>query len=167
MEKKEMKRSIRLIIAVLLTGLLVLTAVSVWAAPKFQGTVVEPPPTGGGPCSEGTINMGTALFTPLGTDCTIFVEWIEHPATTYVPAPAGLTFVGDTFKVTMNPVTELFEVCYAYPPNFADRNARIYRLNEEAKPTVWVEVPGAKIDKVNMTICVTSISGVISLIGNP
>jgi hypothetical protein len=41
----------------------------------------------------------------------------------------------------------------------------IYRLNEDATPNVWVEIPGA--DAVDGTTCVASAAGVFSLIGNP
>ena len=159
-----MKRSIRLTIAFLLTALLVLTAIGVWAAPKFQGTVPGIPVTGGGSCSDGTIDMGTALFTPQTTECIITVELVEDPAALYSPAPEGKAFTGSTFKVTADPKDTIVQVCYAYPPEFANKNAKIYRLNEDAAPTVWVEVSGAVIG--NGTICVTSAVGIFSLIGD-
>ncbi len=160
-----MNRSTRLTVAALLVGLLVLTAAGVWAAPKFQGTVPPPPDTGGGTCAGGTVDMGTALFTPQGTECTISVDRVGSPDSEFAPAPAGLAFVGDTFKVTIAPEGETVNVCYAYPPEFAAKEAKLYKLNEEANPPVWVEVPGAVI--ANGTICVSSTSGVFSLIGNP
>jgi hypothetical protein len=160
-----MKRSIRLTIALLLTGLLVLTAIGVWAAPKFQGTVPSIPVTGEGSCSGGPIDMGTALFTPQSTDCTITVELVEDPAGSYVPEPEGKAFTGDTFKVTADPKDTIIQVCYAYPPEFEKKEAKIHRLNEEAKPAVWVEVSGGDIG--DGTICVTSAVGVFSLLGNP
>ena len=48
-----MKHSVRLTIAILLTVLLILTGVGVWAAPKLQGTVPAIPVTGGEPAPEG------------------------------------------------------------------------------------------------------------------
>ena len=159
-----MNRKNRFLIAVTLAIVLVLTAAGAWAAPKFQGTVPPPPDTGTG-TGPGTVDMVTALFTIQCTGCSIVVELVNDPATTYVPAPVGLTFVGDTFKVTATPADTLVQVCYAYPPEFADKAAKIYRLNVDATPNVWVEVPGVVIG--NGTICVTSAAGVFSLIGNP
>ena len=157
-----MNRTIRMSIALVVTFLLILSGVGVWAAPKLQGTVPPVPVTGEQTC-PATIDMGTALFT-----CTagvISMLRVGDPVGEYAPAPEGLAFVGDTFKATMMPDSELIKVCYAYPPEFADKDAKIYRLNDEANPPVWVEVPGAEIG--DGTICVTSAMGVFSLIGNP
>lgn len=92
------------------------------------------------------------------------MELVKDPAGSYVPAPQGKAFTGSTFKVTIDPKDTLIQVCYAYPPEFADKAAKIYRLNEEAMPIVWVEISGAVIGKG--TICVTSAAGIFSLIGN-
>jgi hypothetical protein len=160
-----MKRSMRLTIALLLAGLLVVTAVGVWAAPKFQGTVPPIPVTGQGTCSGGPIDMGTALFTPQSPECTLAVDLVEDPVGSYVPAPDGKAFTGSTFKVTAVPKETIVQVCYAYPPEFENKGAKIHRLNEDAKPPVWVEVSGNA--EGDGTICVTSAVGVFSLIGNP
>jgi hypothetical protein len=159
-----MNRKNRFMIAAALSLVLVLIAAGAWAAPKFQGTVPPPPDTGNG-TGPGIVDMGTAIFTPQCTGCTIVVELVNDPATTYVPAPDGKAFTGDTFKVTANPEDSIVQVCYAYPPEFADKDAKIYKLNEDVTPNAWVEIPGAVIN--NGTICVTSAVGVFSLIGNP
>jgi hypothetical protein len=163
--ESKMKRSVRLTIAVLLTGLLVVTAIGVWAAPKFQGTVPSIPVTGQGTCSGGPIDMGTALFTPISADCTLTVDLVEDPAGSYVPAPEGEAFTGSTFKVTADPMDTVVQVCYAFPPEFENKEAKIHKLNEDATPVVWVEVSGADIG--DGTICVTSVVGIFSLLGNP
>jgi hypothetical protein len=160
-----MNRKNRFVIAMALSIVLVLTAAGAWAAPKFQGTVPGIPVTGGGNCSDGTMDMGTALFTPQSTKCSIKVELIKEPARTHVSAPEGKIFTGDTFEVTSDPKDVIVQACYAYPPEFADKNAKIYKLNEDAMPNVWVEIPNAVIGKG--TICVTSVVGHFSLIGNP
>ncbi len=159
-----MKPSIRLTIAAVVTVLLILTSIGVWAAPSFQGTVPSIPVTGGGDCSAGPIDMGTALFTPQSASCKITVELVEDPVGSYVPAPTGRAFTGSTFKVTADPKETIVQVCYAYPPEFVNKHAKIHRLNENATPAVWVEVAGAVIGKG--TICVTSAVGVFSLIGD-
>ena len=165
-----MKRTTRFYIAVLLVGILALTASGVWASQKFTGTVPPPPRDDDGDCSE-TIDMGTALFTPLWEkeeeedNCTISVEWIGKDTGEYALPPEGLACLSDTFEVTIDPPTVLVKVCYAYPPEFAEKGAKIYKLNEEANPQAWVEVPGAEIK--DGVICVISTAGYFASIGNP
>jgi len=156
-----MSRITRLSITLLITGLLVLTGVGVWAAPKFKGTVPPVPITGAGACPM-TIDMGTALFS-CTTGISLSVVRVADPAVEAATAPDGLTFLGDTYEATITPENEMIEVCYAYPPEFAAKQAKIYKLNSEASPPVWVEISGATID--NGVICVTSSAGVFSLIG--
>lgn len=152
--------------AVALTLVVILAAGSVWAAPRFQGTVPPPPDAGETTCSAGVaVDMSTAIFTPKSTNCAINVEIIKDPAGIYVSAPNGKAFTGDTFKVIADPKDTLVQICYAYPPEFADKDAKIFKLNEDATPNMWVEIPGAIIN--NGTICVTSAAGIFTLIGNP
>ena len=163
-----MKRIKRFSVAVLLVGILALTATGVWASQKFKGTVPPLPRDEGGDCHE-TIDMGTALFTAQVEEgqagCTISVEWIGRDTSAYAAPPEGLACVSDAFEVTVNPSTILVKVCYAYPPELAEKDAKIYRLNQEANPPVWVEVPGAEIK--DGVICVTTTPGVFALIGRP
>ena len=158
----------RFLIAAVLTLALVLVSAGVWAAPKFQGTVPAVlqtfliPVTG---CLEEA-NMGTAIFSVQpATGCITGSDLVSTPAGTYVAAPEGKTFTGDTFKLTVEPADTLLQVCYAYTPELAAKEAKIFRLNEDAAPNVWVEVPGAVVG--DGTICVSSIAGVFGLIGNP
>ena len=109
--------------------------------------------------------MGSALFIPQSAECTITVELVADPVGSYVAAPVGKTFTGSTFKVTADPKDTLIQVCYAYPPDFENKEAKIHKLNEDAVPLVWGEVPGAELG--DGTVCVTSAVGVFSLIGNP
>lgn len=173
-----MKNISRLVIATILVGVLVIVAGGVWAAPSFAGTVPKPPREGSTGTSDGTgastqnckygkaIDMGTALFVPAGgIDCTLVVKLVVNPAKEYVAAPDGLAFLGDTFKADATPDDLSFKVCYAYPTELADKDAKIYKLNDLATPLVWVEIPGAIID--GGMICVNSMEGVFSLIGNP
>lgn len=157
-----MKNISRLSMAAILVGILVVAATGVWAAPKFQGTV--PPPAGEGGSQDGSvIDMGTALFDPLCTDCTVVVTLVGSPET-LAPAPEGMNFMGDTFAVTTEPADAAVQVCYSYSPDATDKNAKIYKLNTEAVPAAWVEVPGSTIE--NGVICVTSGAGTFTLIGD-
>lgn len=159
-----MNRKSRFLAAIGLAIVIMLIAASAWAAPKFQGTVPPVPPMPvTGECLE-TVNMGTAIFTVEANDCIQSVELIREPGEEYAPAPESVDFVGDTFKVTTFPEDAIVQVCYAYPPEFEDTDTAIYRLNEEATPRVWVEIPGTEIG--DGTICVGSAAGVFSLIGN-
>jgi hypothetical protein len=160
-----MNRKSRFVIAVALSIVLILTAAGAWAAPKFQGTVPPVPQVPvTGDCLE-TVNMGTAIFSVQPSDCIKVVELVKTPAATYVPAPEGFVFVGDTFNVTADPEDSIIQVCYAYPSEFVNKDAKVYRLNVDATPNVWVDIPGANIS--NGTICVTSAAGIFSLIGTP
>jgi hypothetical protein len=161
-----MKRISRFSFAIFLVALLAFVAQGVWASPVFQGTVPVIPVTGGGACDpENPVDMGTATFTPLTDTCTITVDLIKGPAEQFVAAPDGLAFVGDTFTVGLNPETDQVQVCYAYPPQFADKEASIYKLNEEVTPSVWEEVVSPKPVIENGTFCVVSTAGTFALIG--
>ncbi|MEW6401067.1 MAG: hypothetical protein AB1649_04665 [Chloroflexota bacterium] len=159
-----MNRTVRFAIAVAVVGILVAIAGGVWASPRLQGTVPPIPITGGEGC-PGTVDMGTALFTPQADECSITVDLISTGAADYVAPPQELASLSDAFKVTIDPATVLVSVCYAYPPEIAEKEARIYKLNEEANPQVWVEVPGAEVS--DGVICVTTTAGTFALIGKP
>lgn len=164
-----MKNISRLTVAAVLVGILVIVATGVWAAPTFDATVPEPPVTGEGGGDGGgntgvstgatdTIKMGTASFTP-GFNSTAKVELVKEP----VAAPEGLAFVGDVFTVSTDPQDATVQVCYAYPPELADKEAKIYSLDEKADPQAWVEVSGSVVS--DGKICVNSAAGVFGLIG--
>jgi hypothetical protein len=156
-----MNKYSRLLMAVAIVGLVSLLAGGVWALP-ILGTVPPVPPSGGTTTCE-TIDMGTALITPKAPNCKVSVDLVPSPAE-LAPAPAGLVFKGDTFRIDVEVNTGLVKICFAYPPEFTGKNVKIYKLNELANPFVWVEVPGAIIE--NGVICVTTTEGVFSLIGN-
>ena len=150
-----------MLISLILAGLLIVIGQNVWASPKDQPTVPPVALVGGQTCPY-SIDMDTALFTCFTGD--MLVERVVD-LELYPPAPDGLTFVGDLFKATTIPEGELLEVCYAYPTEFADKEAKIYKLNEASEPPTWEEVPGAEIS--DGQICVTTTAGIFSLIGQP
>lgn len=161
-----MKRFSRFSFAVFLVAILALAAQGVWASPVFQGTVPVIPVTGGGECDpDKPVDMGTAKFTPLVDTCSISVTLVNGPEQQFVSASEGLAFVGDTFTVALDPATEKVQVCYAYPPQLADKEAKIYKLNEDVNPSVWEEVTDPKPVIENGTYCVVSTAGTFSLIG--
>lgn len=163
-----MKNFSRLTIAAVLVGILVVIATGVWAAPVFQGTVPNPPSTGGSGSSGGgsapaPVDMGTAQFTPDCTDCEIEVVKVDDPSA-LAAAPEGKAFYGDTFELTITG-TGSVKVCFAYPTDFANKEAKINKLDTSVNPAAWVEVEGAVTE--NGTICVdVTESGTFSLIGN-
>jgi hypothetical protein len=162
-----MKRIIQFSIAVLVVGILALIATGVWASPRFKGTVPPVLVIGNEECAKTfkTIDMGTALFTPLGTSCKFKVEKVDNPGDVYAPATGGHAFVGDTFVVSVTPNTVPVKVCYAYPPKFESENVNIHKLNEVADPHCWDDVQGSSVE--NGVICATTSSGVFSLLQNP
>ena len=160
-----MNRNSRFVAALVLSIVMMVVAAGAWAAPKHRGTVPEVPPQyppSGPKCLE-EVDMETAVFVRSSPGCIMLVELIEDPAKEYVPAPKDMAFVGDTFKVTTDPVDVIVKVCYAYPPELADKKALIYKLNEEATPNIWGELLVPVVE--NGTICVESVAGVFSLIG--
>lgn len=156
-----MNRKNRFMLVAVLSIVFVLIAGGVWAAPQLPRTV-QPPLEN---CTDtSTCVMGTAVFTT-SAGCTLTASLVTEPGTTFVPAPTGLAFLGDTFKVTTALTTCTVKACYAYTPPAAGNQTGIYKLNEEVTPNIWVEIPGAVIS--NGTICVNSGAGVFSLIGSP
>jgi hypothetical protein len=162
-----MNRQFRFALVALLTLVIALSAAGAWAAPRFQGTVPPPPQTGtSGPgTTPQAIDMGTAIFVPECTDCTVLVEAVAQPAA-LAAAPAGKAFLGDAFKVSITgPAGGTVKISFALPPELAGKDAKIYKLNTDANPPFWTEVPGGVI--VDGVISVSGGPGVYALIGNP
>lgn len=189
-----MKNATRLIFAAVLVGVLLVVAGGVWAQTTMCGTVpctgdrerrelqktttvggggttTTTTTTSGNTGGDDTVDMGTAIFDPqCAVDCTIEVVKVDDPATLNATNPADgngnvLAPYGDVFTVTLTPDTETVQVCYAYPSEFEAKSAKLYRLNTEATPAAWVEVPGAVIS--GGTICATSVGGTFGLFGAP
>ncbi len=169
-----MSRSNRIIIAATLAVLLIITATSAWAAPLFQdngGLTGSVPPiplevipvTGDQNCPNGFVAYTrTAIF----TGCIRLVEWVDDPVKTYIGAPEAMAFYGDTFTVTAEALYPIIEACYAYPPGYAEKNVQIYRLKTEFTPFEWIAVPDPDTTIRPGMICVTSPSGIFTLLGN-
>jgi hypothetical protein len=92
-----MKKSTRLIIAVILVILLSITAVSVWAAPSRVGSVpfLESQFTA---LLTDTINFGTGTLSVEANTSeggTMTVEKLDNPATLIGPPPDGWVFLLD------------------------------------------------------------------------
>ena len=166
-----MNRKIRFSVAALLAIVLVLVAANAWASPKFASTVPPPPDegeniipiTGAGVDCTGrkAIDMGTAEFSD--EVCSLEVVRINDPEKQYPLAPDPLVFVGDTFEASTAVDGTPIQICYAYPPEFADKDAKLYKLNDKVKPPVWEEVQGAVI--ANGQLCATNTQGVFTLFG--
>ena len=174
-----MNKIFRFVIAGVLALVIVAGAASAWAGAKRQGTVPLLPIVGGGPGGAqgcATIDMITALFTSKvpsdGSNYVCTANKITTPTPEeYGPAPEGTAFYGDIFKVVVTKdgvdVLEIpTDVCYAYPPEFEQKEAKIYIWNADTKE--WTEVPDAEVSGDPKLICVTSpTTGIFSLIGNP
>lgn len=160
-----MTRTTRFLVAAVLVAILALTASGVWASQKFQGSVPPVPSSGKSSTAGGVVDMKTALFTPQDKDATISVDKIDVNSELVSVPLEGLAHLSDIFFITANPPTAVVRVCYSYPTALADKQAKIYRLNEESDPKAWVELPGAEVS--NGTICVSTTAGYISLMGQP
>lgn len=167
-----MKNISRLTVAAVLVGLLIVVATGVWAAPVFKGTVPNPPASGNGGTTVETggttevtpVDMGTAVFTPDCTGCTIEVTLVEDAAA-LAAALEGKAFLGDTFELKING-TGSAKVSFALPPEFADKDAKIYKLDTSVTPAVWVEVPGAVVNADGTISVDVTEGGVYTLMGN-
>ena len=169
-----MNRKNRIIITAAVAVLLIFTATGAWAAPIFQGNgvingTVPPipaaviPVTGGEKCPNGFVAYTrTAIF----IGCIRLVEWVDDPVKTYIGPPEGMAFYGDTFTVTAEALYPIIEACYAYPPGFAEKDVQIYRLRTEFSPLAWIQVPDPDTTLRPGMICVTSPSGIFTLLGN-
>jgi hypothetical protein len=174
-----MNRTYRFILAGLLAVLVMAGAVRAWASPVRQGTVPLPPSIaveGGDGTSCATVNMITAIFTIFPTDEKLYTCAATNVTTPtadeYGPAPKDTVFYGDIFKfaVTSDGVEVIdisTQVCYAYPPEFEQKEARVYRWNADAKEWALVE-DGGLVSGDPKQICATSPkTGIFSLIGKP
>lgn len=185
-----MNRTFRFVIAGLLAFLVVAVAVNVWASPGKTGTVPVPPSHEfvGGDNSNGnasckTVNMVTAVFTIFPPDNNNYVCAVTNVTNPnpdeYGPAPKDTVFYGDVFKflVILEDVEVVdipTEVCYAYPPEFEQKEAQIYTWDTDANE--WNLVlgdgngtpDGGVASGEPKQICVTSPrTGIFSLIGKP
>ena len=181
-----MNRTFRFVMAGVLALLVVAGAASVWASPLRQGTVPIPPPTGGGGGGDTScvkVDMINVVFTIFPPDDKNYVCAATNVTTPtpeeYGPAPKDTAFYGDVFKfaVTQGGVEVVdmpTEICYAYPPEFEKKEAKIFIWDVDAKE--WKVIPGdgaavpdgglASGDPKQM--CVTSQkTGIFSLIGKP
>ena len=177
-----MNRMFRFVIAGVLALVLIVGAASVWAGSNQQGTVPLLPIVGGGPAASAaqgctTIDMITALFNSSvpndGSKYVCTATKITTPTPEkYGPAPEGTVFYGDVFQVVVTKdEAEVLEiptnVCYAYPPEFEEKEANVYVWNID-NSNEWEEIPDPNISGDPMLICVTSpTTGIFALIGNP
>ncbi|MBI5944317.1 MAG: hypothetical protein HY864_08115 [Chloroflexi bacterium] len=174
-----MNRTIRFVIAGMLALLIIAGAASAWASPNRQGTVPVPPSfalIGGENTSCATVNMVNVVFTIFPPDdknyvCAATNITVPSPEE-YGPAPKDTVFYGDVFKfiVTLDDAEVVdisTQVCYAYPPEFEEKEAKVYRWEADSKAWAMVE-DGGEVSGDPKQICATSPkTGIFSLIGKP
>jgi len=174
-----MDRTKRFVIAGILALLIIAGASGAWASPNRQGTVPVPPSfalIGGENTSCTTVNMVNVIFTIFPPDdknyvCAATNITVPTPEE-YGPPPKDTAFYGDVFKfiVTLDgsEVVDIStQVCYAYPPEFEEKEASIYRWDPDLKEWSAV-VDEAEISGDPKQICATSPkTGIFSLIGKP
>lgn len=120
-----MKKSTRLLVAVILVLLLSISAVSVWAAPSRVGSVpfLEDQFTA---LLTDTINFGTGTLSiqaNASSDGTMTVEKLDNPATLLGPAPDGWVFLLDQVldvKVSTGSVSTV-RICVPQTPNMENK----------------------------------------------
>jgi len=163
-----MKRSTRLLVAIILVLLLAVVSVSVWAAPGRQGSVPVPPRTYPGEIGE-EINIGIGTVSTEGTSGRVNVKLIKDPSKKFGPATHGIYLLNYAIdvKVVQGSVNSV-EVCVPLNPDWADKEMgpeiQWYLWDSDAE--AWVDVETSIKEGVPPMICGTSDqAGVFSLQG--
>ncbi len=108
-----MNRKTRLIIAVIVTVILAITATTVWAGSnKKEGSLGDQIPQAEGICNGDTVNLGDATFTMTVADMTVVKKMVANkdictfevirtktPNDVMGGAPEGQTFRSDGFMI--------------------------------------------------------------------
>jgi len=127
-----MKNSIRLLIAVVLTLVMAVGAVSVWAGSARQGTVPIFPEEFTGACGEG-INVGTGTVTGEGT-CELTVTMSSSPGEAG-PLPEGWSGLFDYVSVVSTSGTpDSIKVCVPLSPDWKEK-----KVGETLNWFVWAD----------------------------
>jgi hypothetical protein len=156
-----MKKSTRLIIAVILVILLSITAVSVWAAPSRVGSV---------PFLENiftavltdTINFGTGTLSieaKASDGGTMTVEKLDDPATLIGPAPDGWVFLLDQaldVKIT-NGSASTVRICVPQTPDMDNKTILFHFWDDTDKK--WIGIQTTTTFGNPNLVCGTGTSG--------
>lgn len=129
-----MKNKLWMSVALALTVVLALVGVSVWAGPGRQGTV---------PIPEDEVDLLPNQPASLGTveitcECVGKAFRIDDPEEDFGPPPEGKSFLADAVTVLTTEGCEV-QVCYPYPKEVEDKEAEIYKWDEEEEEWVVVE----------------------------
>lgn len=183
-----MNRTFRFVMAGVLALLVVAAAGGVWASTVRQGTVIVPPSNavvGNAPekVSCVKVDMIKVTFTVFSPDEQIYVCSATNVTTPapeeYGPAPKDTAFYSDVFKfVATQGGVEVAniptEVCYAYPPEYEKKEAKIHIWDADAKEWKIIPGDGAAVPDGGLAagdprqLCAKSqTTGIFSLIGNP
>jgi len=161
-----MRNSTRLLIAIALTLVMAVGAVSVWAGSARQGTVPIFPDEFAGSCSESeTINFGSGTVTGEGV-CEMTVTVNSAPGEAGA-LPDGWTGLFDYVSVTVTSGTaESIKVCTPLSPDWEDKEAGetlnwFVWADEE-----WVEAETSIEQGSPDAVCGTSeVAGIFILLG--
>lgn len=164
-----MNQKTRLLIAVILTLILAVTATTVWAGNNAkQGSIKGKVHDAHGTCNGSIINMGDATFKMTVDEkviCTFDVTRTKVPNAEMGGAPEGTEFRSDGFIVTGGPVDKIgvLEVCFAYSPKDEAKNAQIYGVFGSGSAIL----PSLKQGSPKM-LCTTTgnINGIFAMIGD-
>lgn len=132
------------------------------------------------------IDMGTAVIISDCTDCSVEVEAADpvslglegigdcsvmdtwcYPVQPEGQAPSteNKILMGDVFNVKIEG-TGSVKISFAFPPDFGNKNAKIYKLDTSVNPPVWVEVPGAVVNADGTISVDVTDGGIYALIGD-
>ncbi|HLA88649.1 MAG TPA: hypothetical protein VJL10_11535, partial [Anaerolineales bacterium] len=94
--------------------------------------------------------------------CTMTAT-VMDPALLAAP-PTGKVILSTTINLVVTGAGP-FTISYPYPAAFADKGAKIYKLNTSVTPNVWVEVPSVVNADGTISADITE-GGIYTLIGN-
>ena len=177
-----MNRKNRFVIAVVLALVVMAVAANVWASPMRRGTVPVPPvDTTKVSCKQ--VDMIKVIFTIFPLDDKLYqcdaTNITKPEPDEYGPAPENTAFYSDIYKFVVSldgvEVKDIqTEVCYPYPPEYEEKEAKIYRWDVDLKEWQIVPGDGANVPDGGLAsgdpklMCVKSLkTGIFSLIGNP
>ena len=164
-----MKRSVRLLIAVALTLLLVAVSASVWADFGRQGTVPIPPRNYPGSCND-VISFNLGYVYSEGAECRLNVKLVKDPAKKVGPALTGWKYLfthAIDVKLVQGEIDSVL-VCVPLTPNWEDKvigeTINWYRWNEDTGE--WEAITTTIQDGTPKMICGNSDEdGIFSLQG--
>jgi len=125
-----MKMSSKLITAIVITLLLSIVALPVWATPQRQGTVPNPPDEA--PITNVIPVTGGGYRVNLLCDCEYsgLVTRVNELDQETSPSVAPYEYLSEEFEVELDGPCDI-EICYPYPVDYENKFGQIFKLGNQ------------------------------------